>query len=282
MPTFTTPIPIDLAINAKVGTIDIVASEREDTIVTITPTDAGRESDRRAAENTTVDFDNNRVTITTPRPRFSLVGPSESVDVKVELPVDSRFTGEIALGNVHTVGRLGATRIKSAMGAVNLDTTGDLWLRLSHGGTTIGTVEGDAELTVDNGQMRIGTITGDATLKASHGNIRLGEISGALEAKLSYGDLEINKALASVTAKTAYGSITLDEVSSGTIDASSSLGQIRIGIEKGVAAWLDLVSKTGRVHNELEPGSGPEDYEQSVSVRARAQVGDIRIRRATM
>tara|TARA_R110002051_G_scaffold167627_1_gene238242 strand:+ start:15484 stop:16332 length:849 start_codon:yes stop_codon:yes gene_type:complete len=280
MPTFTTLIPIDLAINAKVGSITIVASEREDTIVTITPTHSGKENDRRAAENTAVTFDNNRLTITTPRPRFSLVGSSESVEVKVELPMDSRFTGEISLGDVNTVGRLGATRIKSAMGSVDIDITGNLWLRLSHGSTAIGTIEGDAELTVDNGQMRIGSITGDATLKASHGNIRLGEIGGTLEAKLSYGDLEINRALTSVTAKTAYGSITLDEVSSGNIDVESSLGQIRVGIEKGVAAWLDLVSKTGRVHNELEPGDSPADYEQSVSVRARAHVGEIRIRRA--
>ena len=280
MPTYNTPAPIDLAINLQVGAIDVFASDRADTVVTVSPTNPEKAVDRRGAEQTTVDFDGQRITIVGPRPRISWIGPTESVDVKVELPAGSRFTAEIAVGGVRTVGRLGATRIKSSMGRVDVDTTGDLWLRASHGNATVGTAEGGIEITADHGQIRVGTVTGDAILKASHGTILVGESGGDLDAKLSYGDLEIAKALASVAAKTAYGSIQLEEVSSGSIQVESGFGQVTIGVRPGVPAWLDLSSKEGHVRNELAGDSAPDASLQTVEVRARTQHGNIHIQRA--
>jgi DUF4097 and DUF4098 domain-containing protein YvlB len=200
--------------------------------------------------------------------------------VTVELPTGSRFTAESAVGSVRTTGRLGATRIKCSMGPVDVDTTGDLWLRAGHGNATMGTIEGGMEVTADHGQIRVGTVTGDAILKASHGSILIGESGGDLEAKLSYGDLEITKALASVTAKTAYGSIQLREVSSGSTQVESGFGRVTIGVRRGVAAWLDLSTRDGHVRNELDGDRAPDASEQTVAVRARTQYSDITIQRA--
>jgi hypothetical protein len=280
MPTYNTPAPIDLAINLQVGGIEVVAGDRPDTVVTVSASNPAKAVDRRGVEETKVDFDGRRVTITGPRPRISWIGPTESVDLRVDLPTGSRLTAEIAVGGVRTVGRLGATRIKSSMGPVDVDTTGDLWLRASHGNATVGTAEGGIEITADHGQIRVGTVTGDAILKASHGTILVGESGGDLEAKLSYGDLEITKALASVAAKTAYGSIQLREVSSGSIQVESGFGQVTIGVRPGVPAWLDLSSKHGHVRNELAEDRAPDSAEQTVSVRARTQASDINIQRA--
>jgi Putative adhesin len=280
MPTYPTPTPIDLAINLPVGAIEVLAGDRTDTVVTVSPTNPDKAVDVRGADETKVSFDGRRLTVTGPRPRMSWIGPSESVDLRVELPTGSRLTAEIAGGGVRTVGRLGATRIKAMGGPVELDATGDLWARAGHGSLTLGVADGTVEITADHGQIRIGAITGDATLSASHGNIGVGESGGDLEAKLSYGDLEISRALASVTAKTAYGSIELGEVSGGSIEVESGYGQIVIGVRPGVPAWLDLSSKAGRVRNELDGDRAPGAAEQTVSVRARTQYGDISIRRA--
>ena len=280
MPVYSTPAPIDLAINLPVGAVEVFASDRTDTVVTVSPTNPAKAVDRRGAEETTVDFDGARLTITGPKPRFSVIGPSESVDVTVELPTGSRLTCESSVGGVRTVGRLGATRIKCSMGPVQLDSTGDLWLRAGHGNVHLGGADGAIEVTADHGQIRLGTVTGDAILKASHGSIQVGESGGDLEAKLSYGDLEITKALASVAAKTAYGSIQLREVASGSIQVESGFGQVTIGVRPGVAAWLDLSSKDGHVRNELESDRAPEASEQTVAVRVRTQYGDISIQRA--
>ena len=280
MPTYSTPTPIDLAINLPVGIIEVLAGDRTDTVVTVSPTNPAKAVDRRGAEETTVDFDGRRLTVTGPKPRFSVIGPTESVDVTVELPSGSRLTAEISVGGVRTVGRLGNTRIKASTGPVDIDATGDLWLRASHGNATVATVEGAIEVTADHGQIRVGSVTGDAILKASHGSIMVGEAGGDLDAKLSYGDLDVTKALASVSVKTAYGSIHLHEVSSGSIQAESGYGQVTIGVRPGVPAWLDLSSKDGRVRNELAGDRAPEASGQTVSVRARTQHSDISIRRA--
>ena len=280
MPTYQTPTPIDLAINLQVGAIEVIACDRADTVVTVSPTNPAKAVDRKGAEETKVEFDGERVTVIGPRPRINWFGPSESVDVKVELPTGSRLTAESAVGSVRTVGRLGATRIKSSMGGVDIDTTGDLWLRSSHGNATLGTAEGGIEITTDFGQIRVGTVTGDATLKASHGSIAVEQSGGDVDVRLSFGDLDIAKALASVAAKTAYGSIRLGEVSSGSIQVESGLGVVSIGVRTGVPAWLDLASKNGHVRNELVSDRAPDPSEQAVAVRARTELGDIKIQRA--
>ncbi|WP_448058390.1 DUF4097 family beta strand repeat-containing protein [Cellulomonas hominis] len=280
MPTYSTPTPIDLAINLPVGAIEVVAGDRADTVVTISPTNPAKAVDRRGAEETRVDFDGQRLTVTGPRPRISWFGPTESVDLRVEVPTGSRLTAEISVGGVRTTGRLGATRIKNSTGPVDLDVTGDLWLRASHGNATLGTAEGGIEITADHGQIRVGTVTGDAVLRASHGSVQVGESGGDVEAKLSYGDLEVTRALGSVAAKTAYGAIWLREVSSGSIQVESGYGQVTVGVRPGVLAWLDLSSKDGHVRNQLDGDRAPETAEQTVAVRARTQYGDITVHRA--
>jgi hypothetical protein len=279
MPTYTTSTPIDLALHVSAGAIEIAAGDRGDTVVTVAPTNPAKEADRRGAEETTVEFDGQRLTVVTPKPRFTLIGPSESVDVRVELPTGSRLTAEISLGSVRTTGRLGATRVKAMSGGAHLDTTGDLWLRAGHGSASVVAADGSVEIVADHGQIRLGRITGDATLKASHGSVRIEESGGDLEAKLSYGDLEVTRALGSVVAKTAYGSIQLLEVSGGSVEAESGYGEVGVGVRASVPAWLDLASKNGRVRNELEADSAPAGSEQAVSVRVRTQFGDINVRR---
>ncbi|MBF4572376.1 DUF4097 family beta strand repeat protein [Herbiconiux sp. VKM Ac-1786] len=280
MPVFDTPSPIDLAIDLPVGAIDVVASDRADTVVTVTPTNPAKAVDRRGADETRVDFDGTRLTVTGPKPRLSWIGPTESVDLRVELPAGSRLTAEIAVGGVRSSGPLGATRVKSSTGWVELDSTGDLWVRAGHGNVTVAAAQGSAEITADHGQIRLGAVSGDTLLKASHGTVTIGESGGDVDAKLSYGDLEITRALASVTGRTAYGSVQLHEVSSGSIQVDSGYGQLTIGVRAGIPAWLDLASKEGHVRNGLEGDHAPAAGEQTVAVRARTQFGDITIRRA--
>jgi hypothetical protein len=280
MPTYPTPAPIDLAINLQVGEIVIIAGDRTDTVVTVAATNPAKAVDRRGADETRVDFDGQRLTVTGPKPRISWFGPTESVDVRVEVPAGSRLAAELSAGALRTEGRLGATRIKSSTGAVDIDSTGDLWLRAGHGNVTLAAAHGGIEITADHGQIRVGTVSDDAVLKASHGSISVGEAGGDVDAKLSYGDLEIGTALASVSAKTAYGSIQLGEVSSGSVQLDSGFGQVSIGVRPGIPAWLDLSSKEGRVRNELDGDSAPDPAEQTVAVRARTGFGNITIQRA--
>jgi hypothetical protein len=282
MPTYDTPEPIDLAINLKVGHVDIIATDRLDTVVTVSPRSESRPVDRRGVDDTDISFDGKRLSVIGPRPRLSWIGPGpfDTVDVKVELPTGSRLSAEVSVGHVHTAGRLGATRIKCSTGAIEVDQADDLWLRAAHGGATVGSADGGVDITSSHGQIRLGKVTGDAVLRSSYGGIQIARSGGDVDAKLSYGDLEISKALASVTAKTAYGTIRLDEVSSGSVDVESGYGQVTVGVRAGTAAWLDLMSKDGRVNNGLSADAAPGPDDDSLAIRVRTQSGDITIRRA--
>ncbi len=175
---------------------------------------------------------------------------------------------------VTATGTLGATRIKA-----------DRQRRLARGldGRPLGErrprqpggrlpSSGSLEGTAAHGNIRIGTVKGDSKLKASHGSVTIGEAGGDVDANLAYGEFEIERALASVTAKTAYGSIRLGEVSTGSIRVESGYGNVRIGIKPGVAAWLDLSSKNGRVRNELDTERAP-GARRAVRGRARPHAG---------
>ena len=54
----------------------------------------------------------------------------------------------------------------------------------------------------------------------------------------------------------------------------------RSGSATGVAAWLDLDTSFGTVHNDLDAADGPAPGEDTVEVRARTAFGDITVRRA--
>lgn len=277
MPTYVTPGPIDLALDIQVGRIDVVATDRADTVVSVTPSNPERPADVRGAEQTTVEFDGTRVTVAGYR-RFVAIGANESIAVRVELPAGSRVTAEIGVGPVQLRGQLGATRIKSGMGDVDVESCGDLWAKVGHGPLIVGE-SGSVEATVNHGNIRIARIGGDARLKAAHGTMLLGEAAGDLDANLAYGDFELARGVGSVSANTAYGAIRVGEVSSGSVDLNSSFGSVSVGIAPGVSAWLDLATKSGRVHNELrEPAA--EGGEGSVAVRARTQHSDITVHRA--
>ena len=279
MPAYNTPDPIDLAVDLSYGRLEVVAGDRTDTVVTVSPTSPSSAADRRGAENTRVEFDGQRVVIEGPRPRFVFIGPNESIDVRVELPTGSRLTADVG-GRVRTTGRLGATRVKGALGGVVIDTTDDLWVRSGHGSLEVSAAHGSAELIADHGQIKVGSIDGDAVVKSSHGSIEIDETGGDLDAKLSYGELEVTRALGGITAKSAYGSIRLGEVSSGSIQLDSGYGQIDIGVRAGVAVWLDAASRDGRLRNELDSDPAAAASEDSVAVRARTGYGDITIYRS--
>ena len=81
MPTFDTPGPISAVIDLVVGDARITASDRDDTVVEIRPSDASHEQDVRVAEQTRVEYSAGRLLITAPRQRaLSLFGRPGSIE----------------------------------------------------------------------------------------------------------------------------------------------------------------------------------------------------------
>ncbi|MGW1469231.1 DUF4097 family beta strand repeat-containing protein [Streptomyces sp. NPDC002308] len=278
MPTFDTHEPISAIAQVYTGSIRFTAGDRTDTAVEVRPRDPKRDMDVRAADQTQVTFASGTLTVRTPK--ANLVGRSGTVDVTVELPTGSRLdvtgSGTQVLGE----GRLGEVRVKTSAGDVRLDTTGPLRLTASHGAITVERVEGQAEITTSTGNMRVGIIEGPAVLKNSHGSTNVGTVTGELRVSGAHGTIDIAHAEASVTGTATHGNLRIADVARGTVQVETSNGLIEIGIREGTAAWLDVSSNRGHVRNTLTASEAPEQTEETVSVRARTNWGNIDIRRA--
>ncbi|WP_329319522.1 MULTISPECIES: DUF4097 family beta strand repeat-containing protein [unclassified Streptomyces] len=278
MPAFDTPQPISVTAHVAAGSIQFSASDRTDTVVEVRPRDPKKDKDVRVAEQTEVTCTGGVLTIRTPKGRY-LVGPTGSIDVTVELPTGSHVETTGSWTQVLGEGRLGEVRVKTSAGDVRLDSTGPLQLTASHGSITVDQVEGLAEITTSSGSLRVGTLHGPAVLKNSHGTTSVGTAIGELRVSGANGDIDIQRAESSVTATTAHGTLRVGDVARGTVQLETSYGAIEIGIREGTAAWLDVSSGNGQVHNALTPSDSPAESEETVEVKARTRFGNIDIRR---
>ena len=282
MPTFDTPEPIAVTVELGVGDLRVVASDRTDTMVEVRPSDPGKKADVTAAEQTRVEYAGGRLLIKAPkswRP-YSWRGGGESVDVQVELPAGSQLRGETGVAALRGQGRLGECRFKTGVGDIQLDRAGAVQLRTGVGDLTVERADGEAELTTGSGSVRIDGIDGTAVVKNSNGDTWIGEVTGNLQVNAANGRISVDRARETVAAKSANGDIRLGEVAHGAVLAQTAFGRVEIGIRDGVAAWLDLNTRFGNVHNDLDTADRPGAGEDAVEVRARTSFGDITINRS--
>ncbi len=281
MPTFDTPEPISVVIDLAVGDAHITASDRDDTVVEVRPSDGSQEPDVRAAQHTRVEYVGGRLLIAGPKQRgVGLFGRVGSIDLTIELPSGSDLEGAASVAGFHCVGRLGECRIKTTSGDLRLERVGTADLS-SSGAIAVDHVVGHAELRTGSGRIRLGKGEGTAVIKNSNGDSWVGEIGGDLRANAANGDISVDRALADVTAATANGDVRVGEVVRGSASLTTACGRIEFGIPSGTAARLDVHTSFGRVRNQLDTAEGPAPSDETVDVRARTSYGDIVIRRST-
>jgi DUF4097 and DUF4098 domain-containing protein YvlB len=281
MPNFETPEPISVSVHLVVGDLRIIASDRSDTVVVVSPNDSSSEADVKAAEQTRVEFSQGRLLIKAPKSwkTFSPFGGRESIDVAIELPAGSRVDAEAAVGDISCDGRLGECSFTTSVGNIRLEETGPARLNTSAGSVTVDRIAGRAEIT-GSGQVRIRQIDGGAVIKNLNGVTWIGDIKGDLRCNAANGDITIDRALSAVMAKTANGAVRIGEVMRGSVELGTAYGELEVGIREGTAALLDVRSQFGSVRNLLTASDGPEPSDQRVEVRARTSFGDIVIRRS--
>ena len=286
--TFNTPAPIAVALELYVANVRFAVSDRPDTIVEVRPSDPNKAADIKAAENTRVGYDAGTRTLSIiSRKRVNrLTGVSgkrpESIDVVIQLPTDSEVRGTAGVGDFRSDGALGSFSLKTDLGTVQLAETGPLNLRSGAGKIVVEGVSGSAEVHNSAGDIQIGAVDGTADLSAGNGKVQLGAVTGAASLKNSNGSVAVDCALSDITAATSNGAVRIGEVVRGKVSASSKNGSVEVGVREGSAAWLELNTLVGRVHNELADSDAPEAGEpvDKVEVHADTKLGDITIRRA--
>jgi DUF4097 and DUF4098 domain-containing protein YvlB len=284
MPRFDTAVPDRVEVTLSVGNVHIITGARDQASVTVNPADPERAQDVQAADRAEVELANGRLLVraTDPRPLGKLIGPGArtgSVDVVIEVPDDVGLTVAGQVATVRVDGRVGRTEIRTQVGALHLDRTGDVTARTSGGDVTIGHAGGQARVQ-GMGTIRLGTLTGPAEVKNISGPVVVGSAEGPLRLRSSTGDLAVDAASTDVIARTAGGSITVGAATAGILDLRTSGGTIRVGVPEGTSVLLDATTKLGRVDQQLTAADGPAPSDRRAEIRAHTSMGDIVIHRA--
>ena len=286
--SFNTPYPIAVVLDLYVADVQFAVSDRSDTTVEVRPSDPSKPADLKAAENTSIEYDDSTRTLTVlsrkPRNRFvnfSVKRP-ESIDVVIALPTDSDVRGGASLGDFRSDGVLGTVELKTELGAVRLAGTGPLTLRSGLGEITVEDITGAAEVHGASSDIRIGAVDGAANVSTGNGELRVGVVTGAANFKSSNGSVSVGRALSDITAASSNGGVRIGEVVRGKVSATSKNGGVEVGVREGSAAWLELNTGVGRVYNELSSSDAPGDDEpvDKVELHASTKVGDVTIRRS--
>ena len=278
MPTFDTPEPISATVELPLGDVRIRAAERTDTVVGVEPSDTSNDEDRKAAEQTRVEYANGQLLVKAPR-SFRPRRTGGSVSVTIELPAGSDVHGTAGLADFDCDGPLGECQIKTGLGDIRLDRTQGLIIKSATGDISVDHVAGHADVKAGSGDVRVRELDSTAVIKNSNGDTWVGVAGGDLRVNAANGNIAVDLAQATVGAKSANGDVRLGEVVRGSVVLETHLGDLEVGIREGTAAWLDVRSTAGKVHNALEAADAPEPSAESVEVRARTSVGDIVIRR---
>jgi hypothetical protein len=280
MPRFETSQPIAVTVDMFLGQVEIIASDRTDTVVEVRPSDAAKKDDVRTAKETKVDFAAGHLIVKAPRGwKVYTLGANPSIDVTIEVPTGSRVHGTASMCRFLVTGELGQCELKTSAGDLQLEKAGPLELRTA-GNITVDQVVSRANITTSTGFVRIREINGNAVVKNSNGDSTIREVTGDLRVNAANGNITVERPRGSVTAKTANGSIRIGDASRGTLQLETSAGELEVGIHPGSAAYLDVNTKSGTLQNLMEAADQPAQSEETVHVYARNSFGNIIIRPA--
>ncbi|MEV6276309.1 DUF4097 family beta strand repeat-containing protein [Nocardia sp. NPDC051832] len=179
MPTFQTPAPIAVTIDVPSGNVQVIASDRSETVVEIRPSSPAKKGDVRAAEQVQVDYTAGALTVTLPK-AWRLYGPlsgNPSIEVIVEVPAGSHLKATAALGRLLITGEFGECDLEVAAGDITVDRPrGSVTAKTAKGDIRVGdAARGILRLTTSYGELEVGIRPGSAArveTNAQYGTVR--------------------------------------------------------------------------------------------------------------
>ncbi|QIM16469.1 DUF4097 domain-containing protein [Leucobacter insecticola] len=282
MKTFETPRPVTAVIHmATKSNILVIAEERGDTTVEVTPKTLRRGVEQRLKDHLTVSFTNGLLEVTFRPPlRTSWFDFATAVDVTVRLPLGSKLRATTGMGHLRCEGIFDEVELKSGQGEIWVDRCVSLRSRTGNGDCHIGRVTERIDVATGNGTLRLGSLNGDGSVSSAHGDVFVSDISGRVRLKSAHGDMVVRQSCGEVDLKTSHGNLRVEDAIRGSVSLRTASGSVGVGVREGTAAWLDLNSASGRIRNDLGPAAGPSEAQETLEVVARTGNGDVVIRRA--
>ena len=216
MQKFETTAPISVVLDVNAGRVQLIAADRTSTTVEVLPVRASKGRDVKAAEQTSVAYENGVLRIAN-AVKNQYLGPTGAVEITVKLPAGSHVKAKATSAELRTVGRLGDVAFEGAYRQIKLDETADLELTAVDGDVEVGRLGGSADISTARGDILITEATGGTLVLHTHsGDISVGAapgVSAALDAGTTHGRIHNSlkndgTSALSIRATTSNGDIT--------------------------------------------------------------------------
>jgi DUF4097 and DUF4098 domain-containing protein YvlB len=265
MATHHTPGTARLRISVPAGTVEITATETNDTVVNVDPLNhAARDvidSVKERARSLSQTEYEVIVHIPDRAKRSRWFGDSPAFRVEVTAPIRSSLEVTTAAADITCTGTCGDVDVRSASGDASFsDVEGDVTTKTASGDVSFGRIAGRARLQSVSGDVAIRRPTGSATATTVSGDVRVDDASDSLALKTVSGDINVGAAGSDVKLHTVSG------------DAE-------VGLRSGARVWMDLQSMSGETSSDLDISGSRSGGDADVEIRARSVSGDIRVSR---
>lgn len=231
-------------------------------------------SDYRSRGDTTLSFDKNgALTVTASNGNVAIVGWSrDQLQVRTSGNADVRFDGSSSRLTITARRGDGTIDISVPIGVrVNASThSGNVTVRgtrapvdahATAGSVDVDDVASRIDLSTFSGDVSATNVNGDARIETISGGIKLHDLRGSIDASTVSGDIDlIGITSRSVRAKTTSGEVTFDGLvdPAGHYDLSTHSGDVRLRVQRDASAQLNVSTWSGSIDSQfpitLKPG----------------------------
>jgi DUF4097 and DUF4098 domain-containing protein YvlB len=265
---FETPEPIELYVEIGKGNVEVRAAATTTTTLDI---------EGRDADDVTVTFENNRLTVIGPKDGGNWFGGRDrDLQVEVELPTASNLAVKTGSADIEIEGQVNEVRVKTGSGDVTCDTfTGPAQLETGSGDVEVSEALAELRVKSGSGDISVGNCLGNLNISTGSGDVEVGTTNARAVVKTGSGDLNVATANADISLSTGSGDLSIGTARRGRVSLKGASSDVEIGIPAGTPVWADINTVTGSIRSNIESVGAPQEGQEHVELQARTVSGDI-------
>jgi DUF4097 and DUF4098 domain-containing protein YvlB len=265
---FETLEPIELYVEIGKGRVEVRAAGTTTTTLDI---------EGRDADDVTVTFENNRLSVIGPKDGGTWFGGRDrDLQVEVELPTASNVAVKTGSADIEVEGQVNEVRLKTGSGDVTCDTfTGAAQVETGSGDVEVAEALAELRVKSGSGDISVGNCLGNLNISTGSGDVEVGTTNARTVVKTGSGDLKVDTANADISLATGSGDLSVGTARRGKVSLKGASSDLEIGIPAGTPVWADINTVTGSIRSNIDSVGAPQEGQEHVELQARTVSGDI-------
>ena len=267
---FDTPRPVRLYCELGRGSVRVSAVDTDVSSVQVTG---------RVADQVSVTYEGDEITIVAPRQRTGFFGGEAEVDLVVALPAGSDAMVKSGSADLALTGTYAGCVLRSGSGTITVETlTAASQIETGSGEVAVELAAAELRVKSGSGDVEIGHAEASISVSTGSGDVRVASAHGPTAVKTGSGDLTVDRASDDVSLATASGDLVVRSALRGKVTMRSASGDVQVGVPTGLPVWTDITTVTGDISSTLASTGEPADGADYLELRAKTVSGDISLR----